>query len=54
MSTVRPWYGRSRFLLGGDAAAAAEVVQASFGAFQDARSQLSDPEQARLWLYRAS
>jgi len=39
-------------LLGGDAAAA-EVVQASFCAFQDARSQLSDPEQARLWLYRA-
>jgi RNA polymerase sigma factor (sigma-70 family) len=40
-------------LLGGDAAAAAEVVQASFAAFQDARSQLSDPEQARLWLYQA-
>jgi DNA-directed RNA polymerase specialized sigma24 family protein len=40
-------------LLGGDAAAAEEVVQASFAALQDARSQLSGPEQARLWLYRA-
>jgi RNA polymerase sigma-70 factor (ECF subfamily) len=40
-------------LLGGDAAAAEEVVQASFAALQDARSQLSDPAQARLWLYRA-
>jgi hypothetical protein len=30
-------------LLGGDAAAAEEVVRASFAAFQDARSQLSDP-----------
>lgn len=40
-------------LLGGDAAAAEEVVQASFAALQDERSQLSDPAQARLWLYRA-
>ena len=40
-------------LLGGDAAAAEEVVQASFAVLQDARSQLSDPAQARLWLYRA-
>jgi RNA polymerase sigma factor (sigma-70 family) len=40
-------------LLGGDATAAEEIVRASFAAFQDARSQPSDPEQARLWLYRA-
>ena len=45
--------GQVMLLLGGDAAAAEEVVQASFAALQDARSQLSGPEQARPWLYRA-
>jgi hypothetical protein len=45
--------GQVMLLLGGDAAAAEEVVQASFAALQDARSELSGPEQARPWLYRA-
>lgn len=39
-------------LLGGETAAAAEVVQASFAALQHARSRPGDLEQARVWLCR--
>lgn len=44
---------QARLLLGGDGAAAEQVVQASFAALQDAWSQLGDPGQARVWLLRA-
>ena len=39
-------------LLGGKTTAAEQVVQASFAALQHARSRLSDPGQARIWLCR--
>ena len=40
-------------LLGGDAAAAYEVVRASFAALRETWVQPGDPPQPRLWLYRA-
>ncbi|SRR5216683_2336513 len=44
---------QATLLLGGDAAAADEVVRASFAALREASSQPGDPWQARAWLYRA-
>ena len=44
---------QARLLLGGDGAAAEQVVQASFAALQNAWSQLGAPGQARVWLLRA-
>jgi len=43
---------QATLLVGGDAVAADEVVQASLAALQEARSQLASPSQARAWLYR--
>jgi hypothetical protein len=44
--------GQATLLLGGDAAAADEVVRASFAALREAGSEPGDPRQARAWLYR--
>jgi DNA-directed RNA polymerase specialized sigma24 family protein len=44
---------QAALLLGGDTAAAEQVVQASFAALQDMPSRPGDPGQARFWLCRA-